>query len=71
MPVEGYRTCTFALQRVVMLVILGPLTPGAFNSNIDWRIPSSSATQEDITAESMRRWQFTPELSEDFFASRM
>jgi len=39
-----------------MLVILGPLTPGAFNSSIDWRIPSSSATQEDMTVESMRRW---------------
>ncbi len=36
----------FALQRVVMLWILPPVTPGGFSASIDWRMASSSATQD-------------------------
>lgn len=44
----------FALQSAVMLVTLPPVTPGAFRASIDWRILSSSTTQEDIIAVSDR-----------------
>ena len=39
-----------ALQSVVMLLIFDAVTPGGFRANIDWRIASSSATQDDILA---------------------
>lgn len=38
----------FALQSVMMFVIFDPVTPGAFSSSIDWSIPSSSATHDDM-----------------------
>lgn len=41
-------TWMFALQRVVMLPIFEPVTPGAFRSSIDCKIPSRSATHEDM-----------------------
>ena len=37
-----------------MLVIFDCETPGAFSASIDWRMASSSATQEDMTAASIR-----------------
>ena len=40
------RTWMFALQRVVILWILPPVTPGGFSASIDWRMASSSATQD-------------------------
>ena len=36
----------FALHRVVMLWILPPVTPGGFSESMDWRMVSSSATQD-------------------------
>lgn len=40
------RTWMFALQRVVMLWILPPVTPGGLSASMDWRMVSSSATQD-------------------------
>ena len=34
-PRYADHTCTFALQRAVMLVILPPETPGGFRASID------------------------------------
>lgn len=38
----------FALQSAVMLEIFEPVTPGALRRSIDCRMPSRSATQEDM-----------------------
>ncbi len=46
------HTCTFALQSEVIAAILGPDTPGGFNSSIDCKMLSSSATAEDMMDES-------------------
>ena len=40
------HTWMFALQRVVMPWILPPVTPGGFSASMDWRMVSSSATQD-------------------------
>lgn len=40
------RTWMFALQRVVMLEILPPVTPGGFRASMDCKMASSSATQD-------------------------
>ena len=48
------RTWMFALQRVVMLWILPPVTPGGLSASMDWRMVSSSVTQ-DMTAMSEDR----------------
>ena len=48
------RTWMFALQRVVMLWILPPVTPGGLSASMDWRMVSSSVTQ-DMTAISEDR----------------
>ena len=48
------RTWMFALQRAVMLWILPPVTPGGFSASMDWRMVSSSATQ-DMTVMSEDR----------------
>jgi hypothetical protein len=39
------------LQRAVMLETLPPVIPGGLRANIDWRILSSSATQDDMMDE--------------------
>ena len=38
----------FVIHKLVMVVILDPVTPGAFRASIDWSKPSSSATDDDI-----------------------
>lgn len=45
------RTWMFSLQRAVMLAIFEPVTPGALRRSMDCRIPSRSATQDDMTRE--------------------
>ena len=44
----------FALHNAVTLDILDEVTPGAFSPSIDWRMPSSSATHEDILTQTCR-----------------
>ncbi len=36
------------MQRLVIVVIFDPVTPGGLRANIDWSKVSSSATEEDI-----------------------
>ena len=36
------------MQRLVMVLILEPVTPGALRTNIDWSRLSSSATADDM-----------------------
>ena len=52
-------TWMLALQRVVMLEILPPVTPGGFNANMDWRMVSSSATQDMAAVSENRLIQLT------------
>lgn len=42
----GRRTWIFELHSVVMLWILPPVTPGGFSASMDWRMVSSSVTQD-------------------------
>ena len=42
------HTCILVTQSEVMLPIFDPVTPGALRASIDWRLASSSATQEDM-----------------------
>ena len=42
------HTCTLALHSDVIEEILADDTPGGFNSSIEVRMPSSSATQDDM-----------------------
>lgn len=36
------------MQRLVIVVIFDPVTPGGLRTSIDWSKASSSATEEDI-----------------------
>jgi hypothetical protein len=36
------------MQRLVIVVIFDPVTPGGLRANMDWSKVSSSATEEDI-----------------------
>lgn len=36
------------MQRLVIVVIFDPVTPGGLRASIDWSKASSSATEEDI-----------------------
>lgn len=61
-------TWTFAVQRVVMLVMRVPETPGGFNDSIACRLASSSATAEDMLMKEQERdavWQLSSINDED------
>jgi len=38
----------FVMQRLVIVVIFDPVTPGGLRASMDWSKASSSATEEDI-----------------------
>ena len=54
-----------------MLVILAPLTPGALSSSMDWSMPSSSATQEDIAVQEIcHSTRVAPQIFSSYSAGR-
>ena len=50
-----------------MLCILPPVTPGGFNPSIDWRMVSSSATQDIAAMSEGRSIQLTSAKSDCAF----